>query len=355
MPPLVSIAMAVYNGSKYLEAQIDSILKQCYTSFELVAVDDVSIDDSFQILERLARVDPRIKVHKNTVNAGIAGNFLNALRFSRGELICFADQDDAWRADKLEILVSLISDTPQNMLAYSDLEICDSDLRVMHSSFWKVSGIKPRSGIWGEFAFLRNIIPGCSMMFRKEIRDLLMEMLPKSSFIHDHLAFVLASSFGRVVYSREPLVKYRQHSRNNIGAFYPSVADFDRFSEQLRREIALLKPFLPLDLSAHKVSPFMFTYILPGREPIFSLSFDMALETESAASLRSVSAPLDMPRDGKLTCAHILNIPSLSTSAATAEIFDEPISKPVIKVVFFILSLSSRPENARLYILSCLS
>ena len=250
MPPLVSIVMAVYSGSRYLEAQIRSISEQSYKHWELIAVDDVSTDDSMQILERLASTDSRIKVYRNKVNAGIAGNFVNAMRYETGELICFADQDDVWQANKLDVLVALISANPKNTLVYSDLEVCDRDLRRMHGSFWKVSGIRPRSGVLREFALLRNIIPGCCMMFRKEIKDILVEMLPKSSFIHDHLAFILASYRGRVAYSRQRLVKYRQHALNKIGAFYLSVADFGRFSGQLRREITLLKPVLPADLSA---------------------------------------------------------------------------------------------------------
>ena len=247
---LISIVMAVYNGEKYLPEQIRSILNQTYRNIELIITDDASPDGSLRIALEFARKDPRITVRQNAKNLGIVRNFLSTLALTRGELICFSDQDDVWRADKLATLASLILKSPKRMLAYSDLEICDADLRRIHSSFWKTSGIRPRNGVLGEFAFLRNIMPGCSMMFRKEIKDILIEMYPKSSFMHDHLAFVLASSRGRVVYSREPLVKYRQHSQNNIGAFYPSVADFNRFSEQLQREIALLKPVLPVDLTA---------------------------------------------------------------------------------------------------------
>lgn len=248
--PLVSIAMAVYNGSRFLEQQIQSILELNYKHWELVAIDDASTDGSFDLLERYARTDPRIKIRRNATRKGIVGNFLEALRLSGGDLVCFADQDDVWLANKLDVLVALISECPENMMAYSDLEVCDQSLRRIHASFWKVSGIRPRSGVLREFALLRNIIPGCCMMFRKEVKEILMRMLPESSFIHDHLAFILASFLGRVVFSRERLVKYRQHALNNIGAFYPSVADFDRSSAQLRREIAFLKPVLSADLSS---------------------------------------------------------------------------------------------------------
>lgn len=247
--PLISVVMAVYNGARYLPAQMESILCQNYDQLELIVVDDASTDESVFILKKYASKDNRIKIYQNAKNVGIVNNFLNALCYSSGELICFADQDDVWRLDKLEILSSLLSRDPAAMLAYSDLEVCDEHLQRIHPSFWKISGIRPRSGRLREFALFRNIMPGCSMMFRREIKNLVLEVLPQSSFIHDHLTFVLASSRGNVVYSPEPLVKYRQHLGNNIGAFYPSVADSSRFCEQLNREVALLKPLLPMDVT----------------------------------------------------------------------------------------------------------
>ncbi|HNX68442.1 MAG TPA: glycosyltransferase family 2 protein [Candidatus Omnitrophota bacterium] len=245
--PLISIAMAVYNGSRFLEEQLQSILGQDHVSWELVAVDDASTDGSFELLQKFAATDPRIKVRRNEIKKGIVGNFLQALSLCQGELICYADQDDVWMSKKLSVLAALMR-APNVMLAYSDLEVCDSNLRTLHASFWRMAGIRPRrGGPWGEFALLRNIIPGCCMMFRKEIRDLLIKLLPHSTFIHDHMAFVLAATRGKIDFSNQRLVRYRQHAANNIGAFYPSFADFERAASQLKNELALLKPCLGAD------------------------------------------------------------------------------------------------------------
>lgn len=249
MKPLISIVMAVYNGEAYLEPQIKSILDQTYDNLELILSDDGSTDRSMEIAERLASQDSRIKIHRNSRNFGLVRNFRQALRLAQGDLICFADQDDVWRADKLQTLVSLIVKDPRNMLAYSDLEICDSNLNRMSRSFWKAARIRPRSGALRELPLLRNIMPGCSMMFRKEILAVLTALPEDCSFMHDHLAFIVAAAFGRVVFSRETLVQYRQHAQNNIGAFYPSVTDRDRFQTQLAREIKLLRAWLPVDLA----------------------------------------------------------------------------------------------------------
>ena len=245
---LVSVVLAVYNGENYLNSQIQSILEQTHTNTELIISDDASVDASSRIAHEWARKDSRVKVQVNRANIGLVKNFLNALRHAKGELVCFSDQDDEWQKEKIATLASLLLKDPGNMLACSDLEICDEHLKTIHKSFWREAGIKARSGRIGELALLRNIIPGCSMMFRKEVRDLLVAVPAESSLMHDHLAFICASSLGGILYSKEPLVQYRQHSRNTIGAFHPSQWDRKLFEERLTREIGILRPLLSFNL-----------------------------------------------------------------------------------------------------------
>ena len=85
-------------------------------------------------------------------------------------------------------------------------------------------------------------------MFRREVRDLLIAAPKESSLMHDHLAFIVASSLGRIVFSEEALVKYRQHPGNNIGAFFPSVSNGQQFQEKLNGEIGILRALLPIDM-----------------------------------------------------------------------------------------------------------
>ncbi|HOW58899.1 MAG TPA: glycosyltransferase family 2 protein [Candidatus Omnitrophota bacterium] len=237
MKTLISIVMAVYNGEKYIEEQVKSILSQTYTHFELLIGDDASTDATVSIVERIARSDPRIKIHKNSKNLGSERNFLNLLRFTAGEFVCFSDQDDYWQPQKLAVLFQLLMKDARNMLAYSDLEICDEKLCITHASFWKSAGIRPRQGPLGEFAFLRNIAPGCSMMFRKSIVEKMLYFHQPQPFMHDHLALVLSANAGKIVYTPQALVRYRQHESNQIGAFYHSVVNPERIRAELTAKI----------------------------------------------------------------------------------------------------------------------
>ena len=234
---LVAVVLAVYNGERYLKEQLDSLLEQTYTNIEVIVIDDDSRDGSFEIAQSVAEADKRIKVYKNQKNIGLIGNFLKGLSYAKGEFVCFCDQDDYWRPDKVEILKGLLEEREINMLSYSDIEICDEKLNLIYPSFWRQAGIGPVNGRLGELSFLKNIAPGCSVMFRKKVKDILVKIATDAPFMHDHLAVIIASGLGRLVYSKEKLVKYRQHPGNNIGAFYNSLINKERIARELKEKL----------------------------------------------------------------------------------------------------------------------
>ena len=77
--PRVSIGLPVYNGEKYLEGSIQSILSQTYEDFELIICDNCSTDTTPQICERFAQQDARVRYHRNPENLGANGNFNHAV------------------------------------------------------------------------------------------------------------------------------------------------------------------------------------------------------------------------------------------------------------------------------------
>ena len=238
---LVSIVLAVHNGEKYLSSQIESILNQTYDNFELIICDDLSSDCSLEIVKKFGENDNRIKIIENAQNLGIVSNFLSALKETRGKYICFSDQDDIWMLDKIQKLVDCMDSDADVSLVYSDLEIYNDSLTKKMGSFWGVTGIGGDSGKIGEKAFLKNLSPGCAMMFNENIKKYL-DILPmKVPFMHDHLVFILASLSGKIKAVPLKLVKYRQHEANNIGAFYDSKITRERILKELGEKIDFFK------------------------------------------------------------------------------------------------------------------
>ncbi len=113
--PLISVIIPVYNASSYLEETIACLLKQTFTNFELIFVDDGSTDNSLRLLERLARYDFRVKVLKQSHKyAGAARNL--GLKYAQGEYVIFLDSDDYFAPEMLEKAYARIKET--------DAEIC---------------------------------------------------------------------------------------------------------------------------------------------------------------------------------------------------------------------------------------
>lgn len=230
--PRVSVVVAVHNGERYLEAQLRSILNQTHSSLEVLVADDASTDGSGRIAESLAGEDPRIRILRRPKNLGLVLNFLTALADIRGRYAAFSDQDDVWNADKLERLVQKMEARASNRLVYSDLQVCDQDLNPTGRSFWRAAGVHPRRGRLFELAVLRNIVPGCAMLFSREVADRIAAVaadksffehhasgpLTEALFMHDHLAFIAAAESGTIDFVTDRLVCYRQHSGNAVGA-----------------------------------------------------------------------------------------------------------------------------------------
>ena len=99
-----SILMCVKDGQKYLNEQIESIIRQDFSNWELIIVDDASVDNSFEILENYSKLEKRIKLIKNKRNLGILKSYINTAKKQKGEWIVFCDQDDIWFENKLSTL-----------------------------------------------------------------------------------------------------------------------------------------------------------------------------------------------------------------------------------------------------------
>ena len=102
MKKLVSIITPMYNAEKYIEETIKSVLSQTYKNFEMIIVDDMSTDNSKEIIKKYRRLDKRIKYIKNNKNEGAGVSRNVAIKKSKGEYIAFLDSDDLWRENKLQ-------------------------------------------------------------------------------------------------------------------------------------------------------------------------------------------------------------------------------------------------------------
>ncbi len=227
--PLVSVAVATYNGERYLREQLDSIYAQTFSNLEVVVTDDCSQDKTVEILE-LYRQKHRLKYYVNDTNLGYAKNFEKAVSLCSGDYIAFSDQDDIFLPDKIETLVREIGGYS---LVYSDAALIDEDGREFAPSYMRYVNFPMLTGKPFKELIFTCFIRGFQILFT---RELLRAALPMPDRVtHDDWFTILASKHDGIKYVDRALVKYRQHDKNVTGSL-------PRFSP-LRQFIGIFRNF----------------------------------------------------------------------------------------------------------------
>lgn len=204
--PRISIAMATYNGARYLREQLESFVRQARQSDELVVTDDGSSDDTPAILESFRSSAPfEVKVYRNSVRLGYTKNFEKALSLCSGDVIFMSDQDDVWFPEKIERVTSHLSSNPQ-MMAITNDEILTDEKLTPHGE-GALRSLKSAGA--QDTAFF----PGCCTAIRREWRDAALP-IPAHDFTYDRWINTLADLLCLRVFLKEPLQYSRRHASN---------------------------------------------------------------------------------------------------------------------------------------------
>lgn len=204
----ISVCIATYNGSSFIEQQLKSILNQLGEHDEIVLVDDCSDDSTLEVVDRIG--DSRIRVYRNEINMGVVRSFERAMLLSTGSIIFLSDQDDVWHQDKIAQVMQTFEHQPDSTLVISDARIINEDGKEIGGSYFEMrGGFKP--GILHNI--MKNKYLGCLMAFR---RGLLERALPFPPTIpgHDVWLGLVNALYGRTFFIDMPLVWYRRHSNN---------------------------------------------------------------------------------------------------------------------------------------------
>lgn len=265
VPPAVDILCAVYNGARFLSALLESIQGQTHAAWRLWIRDDGSTDGSADVIRDASSCDARIHVvADDRGRLGAGGSFAQLLATLSPEAayIMFADQDDVWRPEKIERTLTAMRaaehDGPQPVLVHSDLTVVDSELRTIHESFWKYSGLQVDASDLKRLV-VRNSVTGAAAMINRALRTIA-EPIPREAVLHDWWCACVAAAFGKVVALHESTILYRQHGGNVVGAsdWNVGVGDFPRAAlNSMKRTSALRSAF---DRTAVQAQAFLDRY-----------------------------------------------------------------------------------------------
>jgi glycosyltransferase involved in cell wall biosynthesis len=209
----VSIALATYNGERYLAELLESLCQQTILPFEVIVADDSSTDNTISIIEQFRSRLP-ITIYTNTESVGVVENFQRAAANCTGDFVAFCDQDDIWLPDKLARSLELINilDSTIPALVYTDLIVVDENLEELATSYWKHRGLQPAKETF-ESIIYGNIVTGCTMLVNRRMITEILKM-PSSVIMHDFWIACVAYGIGHVTFVNQPTILYRQHSTN---------------------------------------------------------------------------------------------------------------------------------------------
>lgn len=219
---MISILLATYNSEQFINEQIDSLLKQTYTDWNLFIRDDLSVDKTPQIIKSYSEQYPN-KIHiisNNGESKKAYLNFVELLNNVDSDYYMFCDHDDVWLPNKIEISFKRMREVEIEgapAIIHTDMKVVDNQLNIIHPSFWKYSNLLPEKTSFVEIV-LCNCANGCTMLFNKKAKEV---ALPNVAFatMHDILLNQSVAAKGGIISPiYEPTVLYRQHIDNVVGA-----------------------------------------------------------------------------------------------------------------------------------------
>lgn len=266
---MVTIVMAVYNGEKYLEEQLESIRLQTYRAWKLLIRDDGSTDNTEKIIKKFAEQLAAEKAEGEALEVqtvqylksgmqdkkGAKYNFLSLLEMAEDSYVMCCDQDDVWKLDKIEKTLQKMEQAEQKngiipILVHSDVEVVDEKKNQISASFFESAGLKKRITL--PELLIQNYVTGCTMMLNAPALSYMKQLSQKQKddcLMHDYWAALVAQTFGKVVFLDETTMYYRQHENNSVGAkstkspaylwkrLRAGKGDYQRKMQQSRRQI----------------------------------------------------------------------------------------------------------------------
>lgn len=219
---MITILLATYNSERYIRNQLDSLFRQTYQDWILVVRDDLSTDGTVNIINEFSNRYPnRIRIIPNEGKSLKAYlNFVSLLKSVDSEYYMFCDHDDVWLPNKIELSMERMKEIEKDgvpVIVHTDMKVVDQNLNIIHDSFWSYSKLLPERTSFKEMV-LCNSANGCTMLFNQKAKEVALQNVQFAT-MHDMLLNQSVAANNGIIYAiEEPLVLYRQHYDNVVGA-----------------------------------------------------------------------------------------------------------------------------------------
>jgi len=219
-----AILLATYNGEKYIDKQIESILAQTESDWMLYIHDDGSKDNTMEIVKKYTVEYPeKIVVVDGASTGGAKTNFFYLLGQVEAPFYMCCDQDDVWLSDKIEVtkkeMDNLVrGDEDKPCLVFTELHVVDEELNIIAEKMSEYQGLDYKKLKFNR-AMIQNVVTGCTMMVNRVLRDEMLKVRDYTDVLmHDWWALLIATRFGKAAFVEQATILYRQHGNNGVGA-----------------------------------------------------------------------------------------------------------------------------------------
>lgn len=244
----ISVALATYNGSKYVREQLNSLILQSRKIDEFIIVDDCSDDNTIEIVTKFFEnhFDNDVRIVKNDENLGYIRNFRKAISLCTGDIIFLCDQDDIWYKDKIQSMVEIMENDNNIKLLASSFDFIDelgNPIKIRTKSGYSNNNLlhetvksKEVRKIPIDKVIFRNFTQGCATCFSKDIQKVFINN-PDDKIPHDWQLNMIAACLEGLYFFNETLFGYRLHNSNTTGLF-PFVSIKDKMTFEYRSNIS---------------------------------------------------------------------------------------------------------------------
>ncbi len=247
-----SVALCTYNGEQFLKKQLETILQQTVSVDEIVICDDGSTDGTISIIEsfqQTAKIPIRFYVNKS--NLGTSKNFEQCVKHCKGQFIFLADQDDLWKKNKVETILSLFEQHPNWNAVFSNAQIIDQSGKPKGSTSFEEIEFTPelqehwKNGHAFEILLRGYVVTGATLAIRREIVDKVFPTpLLVKELIHDGWIAMYLSIYQQIGFTNECLIDYRTHASQQVGFGKKGkkITLLDRFKRNREEKLQRILP-----------------------------------------------------------------------------------------------------------------
>jgi len=220
--PLITLVLCTHNGARFLQAQLDSLLKQTYSNTEILIFDDASCDTTAQIIEKQAKLHSNISVYINNQRLGFIANFEQAISYwlaqKKSDYLAFCDQDDIWHSDKLMLSLKALKALETRhpnlpALVHCDLRLINAKNQQISPSFFASKNLSfPEKKSLGKLLGYNGVM-GNTLLINRRLAKICLPFPPRLKY-HDYWISLVNELFGKRKTIQKTLIDYRIHNKN---------------------------------------------------------------------------------------------------------------------------------------------